>query len=93
MTTFDAPLWETMRLVRGTDVFLGMHGAGFTNVLWLQQVRAPHNGHGSSKPPFCNTTLDPQMSCPVLRSTYSLEHCRGDADMTLTGRQQPAKTL
>ena len=40
MAAFDGPLWETVRLVRGTDVFLGMHGAGFTNVLWLRQVRA-----------------------------------------------------
>ena len=40
-TTFDAPLWETVRLMRGTDVFLGMHGAGFTNVLWLRRVSAP----------------------------------------------------
>ena len=40
MTTFAAPLWDTMQLVRGTDVFLGMHGAGFTNLLWLSRVRA-----------------------------------------------------
>ncbi len=38
VAAFDGPLWETVRLVRGTDVFLGMHGAGFTNVLWLRQV-------------------------------------------------------
>ena len=40
MTTFGGPLWETMQLVHGTDVFLGMHGAGFTNLLWLRQVHA-----------------------------------------------------
>ena len=28
-TTFAGlTLWETMQLVRGTDVFVGMHGAG-----------------------------------------------------------------
>ncbi len=42
VTTFDAPLWETMQLVHGTDVFMGMHGAGFTNLLWLRQVRSGH---------------------------------------------------
>ena len=44
VTTFGAPLWETVRLVHGTDVFLGMHGAGFTNLLWLRQVRAASQG-------------------------------------------------
>ena len=40
-TTFAGMmLWDTMQLVRGTDVFLGMHGAGMTNLLWLRQVHA-----------------------------------------------------
>ncbi len=40
VTTFETPLWDTMQLVHRTDVFLGMHGAGFTNLLWLRQVCA-----------------------------------------------------
>ena len=41
LTTFAGlPLWDTMQLVHGTDVFLGMHGAGLTNLLWLRKVHA-----------------------------------------------------
>lgn len=28
--------WETMQLMRQTDVFMGMHGAGMTNMLWTR---------------------------------------------------------
>ena len=35
---FGGHLWDTMRLVSGSDVFLGMHGAGFAHLLWLRQV-------------------------------------------------------
>ena len=40
LTTFDGSLWETMRLMQSTDLFMGMHGAGFTNTLFLPKVRA-----------------------------------------------------
>ena len=41
VTTFAGlPLWDTMQLVHGADVFFGMHGAGLTNLLWLRQVPA-----------------------------------------------------
>ena len=39
LTTFDGSLWETMRLMQSTDLFMGMHGAGFTNTLFLPKVR------------------------------------------------------
>jgi hypothetical protein len=38
MADFTGHLWDAMRLVAGTDVFVGMHGAGFTHLLWLRQV-------------------------------------------------------
>jgi len=38
LTTFDGSLWETMRLMQSTDLFMGMHGAGFTNTLFLPKV-------------------------------------------------------
>ena len=40
LTTFDGTLWETMRLMQTTDLFLGMHGAGFTNTMFLPKVGA-----------------------------------------------------
>ena len=40
VTRFDFPLWEAIDLVQSTDVFIGMHGAGFTNLLALHQVDA-----------------------------------------------------
>ena len=39
-TKFKMPLWEAFELVRSTDLFLGMHGAGFGNLLALHQVIA-----------------------------------------------------
>ena len=39
LTTFNGSLWETMQLMQSTDLFLGMHGAGFTNTLFLPKVR------------------------------------------------------
>jgi hypothetical protein len=37
-TLFRMPLWEALALVHSSDVFLGMHGAGFTNLLGLHKV-------------------------------------------------------
>ena len=34
ITEFDMSAWEAQQLVSHTDVFLGMHGAGLTNVMW-----------------------------------------------------------
>ena len=34
----DMHLWETMQRVQSTDVLLGLHGAGLTNILWLPEV-------------------------------------------------------
>ena len=31
-------MWEAIALVRSTDVFLGMHGAGFANLLAMHQA-------------------------------------------------------
>ena len=39
LTDFDGSLWETMRLMQTTDLLLGMHGAGFTNAMFLPKVR------------------------------------------------------
>ena len=41
-TTFSMATWEAFALVRSTDVFLGMHGAGFANLFVMHQV----NAHG-----------------------------------------------
>ena len=49
VTTFEGPLWESMRLVHGTDVVLGMHGAGLTNLLWLQRVRCLLQGRTAAQ--------------------------------------------
>ncbi len=38
LTPFHVPLWEALALVHSSDVFLGMHGAGFTNLLGLHKV-------------------------------------------------------
>ena len=35
----DGSLYEVMKLMQSTDLFMGMHGAGFTNVLFLPPVR------------------------------------------------------
>ena len=40
LTNFDESLWETMQLMQSTDLFMGMHGAGFTNTLFLPKVRS-----------------------------------------------------
>ena len=39
LTTFGGSLYDSMKLMQTTDLFLGMHGAGFTNVLFLPPVR------------------------------------------------------
>lgn len=39
-TTFKGTLYDSMDLMQHTDVFLGMHGAGWTNALFLSQVRS-----------------------------------------------------
>ena len=39
ITKFDGALFDTMDLMRRTDLFLGMHGAGWTNALFLSKVR------------------------------------------------------
>lgn len=38
VTKFDGTLWDTMQLMHSTDVFVGMHGAGMTNLLWIRKV-------------------------------------------------------
>ena len=37
-TRFDMHISDSMDLMRHTDVFIGMHGAGWTNSLFLSQV-------------------------------------------------------
>ncbi len=37
-TDFKMPLWEALALVRSSDVVLGIHGAGFTNLLGMLKV-------------------------------------------------------
>ena len=48
-TSFHMPLWEALALVRSSDVVLGMHGAGLTNLLAIHKVglhaAAAQNGH------------------------------------------------
>ena len=44
ITRFSYSLWEAFDLVHSTDVFIGMHGAGFTNLLALHQVSAHRHG-------------------------------------------------
>ena len=40
LTKFDADdMYDTMKLVQSTDLFMGMHGAGFTNLLFMNPVR------------------------------------------------------
>ena len=75
VTKFNMSLWEAMQLVRGTDVFMGMHGAGFTNLLWLQHVRAV----SSNLPAFCASHLSVE-NHPGLGSDriLRLSHCHVD---------------
>jgi hypothetical protein len=40
VTTFNEPLMETMDLMNSTDVLIGMHGAGWTNALFLKRGAA-----------------------------------------------------
>jgi len=40
VTSFDEPLTETMDLMNSTDILLGMHGAGWTNALFLKRGAA-----------------------------------------------------
>ena len=42
-TTFKGTLYDSMDLMQHTDIFLGMHGAGWTNALFLSQVLYPIN--------------------------------------------------
>ena len=37
-TSFRMPMWEALALVRSSDMFLGMHGAGFANLLGMHKV-------------------------------------------------------
>ena len=38
-TKFDGSMYDTIKMLASTDLFMGMHGAGFTNVLFLPPVR------------------------------------------------------
>lgn len=40
MTTFEEPLPEVIKTMADTDVLIGMHGAGWTNALFLKQRAA-----------------------------------------------------
>lgn len=40
VTTFEEPFLEMVDLMNSTDVLLGMHGAGWTNALFLKQGAA-----------------------------------------------------
>ena len=42
-TKFDTHISDSMDLMRRTDVFIGMHGAGWTNSMFLSQVIRHHN--------------------------------------------------
>ena len=44
LTKFEGSMYDTMKLMATTDLFMGMHGAGFTNVLYLPQVRFRPSG-------------------------------------------------
>ena len=39
VTAFSGSMWDTLQLVVNMDLLLGMHGAGMTNLLWIQKVR------------------------------------------------------
>ncbi len=39
LTKFDDDdMYDTMKLMQSTDLFMGMHGAGFTNLLFMPPV-------------------------------------------------------
>ena len=44
-TTFDGALFDSMNLMRHSDVFLGMHGAGWTNSLFLSKASLSERMH------------------------------------------------
>ncbi len=44
LTKFEGSMYDTMKLMATTDLFMGMHGAGFTNVLYLPPVRVRRSG-------------------------------------------------
>ena len=39
-TSFKGALFDSMNLMRHSDMFIGMHGAGWTNTLFLPSVRS-----------------------------------------------------
>ena len=39
LTLFDGSLYDQMKMMRGTDLFMCMHGAGSTNIIFLRPVR------------------------------------------------------
>ena len=39
-TNFSMSTWEAFALLRSTDVFMGIHGAAFANLLAMHQVTA-----------------------------------------------------
>ncbi|KAL4518915.1 hypothetical protein Ndes2437B_g04802 [Nannochloris sp. 'desiccata'] len=45
VTTFSEPLMETMDLMNSTDILLGMHGAGWTNAIFLKRGAAAMQMH------------------------------------------------
>jgi hypothetical protein len=45
VTTFNEPLMETMHLMNSTDVLIGMHGAGWTNAIFLKRGAAAMQLH------------------------------------------------
>lgn len=71
MTNFSGWLFDTVDLMQRTDLFLGMHGAGMTNVYFLPEVRY-------NSPMFdCMSVLN--ASCWHLNARLlALEDCCGD---------------
>ena len=66
LTTFDGSLWETMRLMQSTDLFMGMHGAGFTNTLFLPKVRPGRTD------PLASCGFTRRRHCCVVRMHHSI---------------------
>jgi hypothetical protein len=76
-TSFEMPLWEALALVHSSDVFLGMHGAGFANLLGLHKVNPWH----------CN------LSVPLLRRSLRMEAEREQCSVITGQRSYPCLSL
>jgi Glycosyltransferase 61 len=63
VTTFNEPLMETMNLMNSTDILIGMHGAGWTNAIFLKKGAAAMQLH-----PYL--WLNPATKIPIRGGSY-----------------------